>query len=248
VAEARVPGKPRRIAPGVWLVTGGVPLPVMNVYLIEDSGGGVTMFDAGVRSMVSSLRKACDELGGLNRIVLGHGHADHRGAAPGLGAPVYCHPDNVPDTEGDAGRSYIDRTGMPPPGRYALPLLMKHVWDGGPVRVSGTVTEGEDVAGFKVVDISGHAPGQIALLRESDGVALTSDCFYTLDPQTGIGGKPRLPPAMFNLDEQGTRDAVRKMAEIDPSVAWPGHAKPLRGNVRDQLLKVAATPLPRERA
>lgn len=80
-------GRTRKVAEGVWLVRGGLPLPTMNVYLIEDSGGGVTMFDAGVSSMVKSLRSACDDLGGLNRIVLGHAHVDHRGAAPGLDAP-----------------------------------------------------------------------------------------------------------------------------------------------------------------
>ncbi len=30
-------------------------------------------------------------LGGIKRVVLGHADPDHRGAAPALGAPVYCH-------------------------------------------------------------------------------------------------------------------------------------------------------------
>ena len=33
---------------GVWLLRGGVPR-TMNVYLLEDEGGGVTLFDAGIR-------------------------------------------------------------------------------------------------------------------------------------------------------------------------------------------------------
>ena len=41
--------------------------------------------------------------------------------------------------------------------------------------IDGTVEEGEDVSGFRVVHLPGHAPGQIALFRERDGVALTSD-------------------------------------------------------------------------
>ena len=28
-------------------------------------------------------------------------------------------------------------------------------WDGGPVQVEGTVSEGDDIAGFKVVDLPG---------------------------------------------------------------------------------------------
>ncbi len=37
-----------QIAEGVWLVQGGFPQKVMNVYLIEDEGQ-VTVFDAGIR-------------------------------------------------------------------------------------------------------------------------------------------------------------------------------------------------------
>lgn len=227
------------VAPGVWLVTGGLPVPTMNVYLIEDSaGGGVTMFDAGVKSMVKQLRAACDAKGGLNRIVLGHGHVDHRGAAPGLGAPVYCHADNVADTEGDGGLSYLDKKALPAYGRPLFPILLK-MWDDGPVKVTGTIAEGDDVSGFKAVEISGHAPGQIALFRESDGLALTTDCFYTLDPLTGIKGKPRIPHHAFNQDQDAARAAVAKMAELDPREAWAGHADPLKSDVKATLQKVA---------
>ena len=63
----------------------------MNVYLIEDDGG-VVVFDAGIEDMVVPIRSAAARLGGIKRVVLGHADADHRGAAPGLKAPVYCHP------------------------------------------------------------------------------------------------------------------------------------------------------------
>ncbi len=36
---ARLRGKPERVADGVWLVRGGFPAKMMNVYLIEDDGG-----------------------------------------------------------------------------------------------------------------------------------------------------------------------------------------------------------------
>ncbi|MDQ4148385.1 MAG: MBL fold metallo-hydrolase [Actinomycetota bacterium] len=228
----------REVADGVWLVAGGRPLPTMNVYLLEEQGGGVTMFDAGVSSMTRQLRIECKKKGGLNRILLGHGHADHRGAAPGLGAPVLCHADNVSDAEGDGGQAYMDLSKLPLYGRPAYRVLLR-AWDGGPVKVSGTVEEGEEVCGFKVVLLSGHAPGQIALFREKDGVALTSDCFYTIDPLTGIRGKPRIPHAAFNEDQEATRGSIRKLAELDPASAWPGHANPLTEDVKDELLRVA---------
>jgi hydroxyacylglutathione hydrolase len=222
-----------QIADGVWVVRGGFPQKVMNVYLIED-GGHVTMFDAGIRSMVRGIGSAAAELGGIKRIVLGHGHPDHRGAAPGLGAPVYCHPDNVADTQGDGGEHYFRFSEL---DWYARPVFprMLGIWDGGPVQVAGTVSEGDDVAGFKVVDLPGHAPGLIGLWRESDRLALSSDTFYTLNPQTGQKSAARIPHPAFNWDTDKARASIRKLAEMEPAAAWPGHADAVTGDVRGQL-------------
>src|SRR3954469_1236469 len=82
------------VAEGVWAVQGGFPSKVMNVYLIKD-GDGVVCFDAGIRAMTRQIGPVAAGLGGLTRIVLGHGHPDHRGAAPGLAAPVFSHPAEV---------------------------------------------------------------------------------------------------------------------------------------------------------
>jgi hydroxyacylglutathione hydrolase len=230
---------PERVAEGVWLVRGGFPLKTMNVYLIEDEGGGVTMFEAGIKAMVAGLSAAASSLGGLNRIVLGHAHGDHRGAAPGLGGPVLCHPADRIDAEGDGGMHYFDFSNVSAPARWTIPRLLP-VWDGGPVKISGTVEEGDDVSGFKVVHIPGHSPGQIALWRESDRVALTADCFYTVDPGTARHGPPRVPPHGFNLDTEQARASIRKIAALEPSVAWPGHADAVTGDVRAQLERAAA--------
>ena len=225
------------VADGVWRVRGGVPR-MMNVYLIEDEGGGVTMFDAGARSMTAAVASAGLGLGGINRVVLGHGHPDHRGTASGLGAPVLCHPDDRADAEGDGGRHYFHTARLRPYARPVYPYLLA-MWDGGPVPISGTVEEGDDVSGFRVVGIPGHAPGMIALFRERDGVALTSDCFYTLDIQTGRPSAPQLPHAAFNLDTEQARASLRKLAALQPSAAWPGHAEPVSGDVAAQLERAA---------
>jgi hydroxyacylglutathione hydrolase len=171
--------------------------------------------------------------------VLGHAHPDHRGAAPALQVPTFCHPADRDDAEGDGGMHYFDYAKVSLPGRWTLPRLLP-LWDGGPVEIAGTVEEGDDVSGFRVVHIPGHAPGMIALYRESDGVALTSDCFYTLDIGTARHGPPRLPSAGFNLDTEQARASIRKLAALEPSVAWPGHAEPVTGDVRAQLEQAAS--------
>ncbi len=230
---------PERIADGVWIVRGGFPLRTMNVYLIEDEGG-VTVFDAGISAMTGAVATAAARLGGVKRVVLGHADADHRGAAPGLGAPVYCHPAERAAAESPAPlRPYWDFEKLSPIGRFLFARLLP-AWDGGAVPVAGTIDEGDEIAGFKVVGLPGHAPGLIGLLRESDRLALVSDCFYTLDPQTGKKGGPRVPHPAFNDDTPQARSSIFKLAELEPSVAWAGHADPVTGDVRAQLERAAS--------
>ncbi len=233
---------PESIAAGVWLVRGGFPVKTMNVYLIED-GDGVTAFDAGIAAMSRGLRAAAARLGGIRRVVLGHADADHRGAAPALEAPVYCHPAERAAAESDASfRDYWDLAKLRP---YARPYYRKVLpsWDGGGVRVAGTLSEDDGVAGFRVVELPGHAPGLIGLFRESDRVALVSDLVYTLDIQSGRKGPPRVPHPAFDGDFEQARASIRKLAALNPSVAWAGHADPVTGDVAGELLRAASAPL-----
>jgi glyoxylase-like metal-dependent hydrolase (beta-lactamase superfamily II) len=234
-----VASPPEPIADGVWVLRGGFPARTMNVYLVRD-GDGVLVFDAGIETMANAVAIAGAQLGGITRVVLGHGHPDHRGIAPALAVPTFCHPAERADAEGDGGRSYFRLDQLAPHGRVALGLLLD-VWDGGPVEIAGTVQEGDDVAGFEVVHLPGHAPGLIGLWRRRDRLALVSDCFYTLDPQTGIRGKPRVPHRAFNHDTEQARASIRKLAALAPATAWAGHADPLSGDVRAQLEAAAAS-------
>jgi hydroxyacylglutathione hydrolase len=234
---------PEPIAPGVWIVRGGFPLKTMNVYLIEDEGG-VSVFDAGIAAMGASLAAAAARLGGARRVVLGHADADHRGAAAALGAPIYCHPAELPAAQSASPhRDYWDMRKLSWYGRALLGTLIP-VWDGGELEIAGTLSEGDEVAGFRVIELPGHAPGLIGLYRESDRLALVSDCFYTLDPQTGIKGPPRVPHPAFNADTTQARRSIARLAELEPSAAWAGHADPLAGDVVAQLEQAALAAAP----
>ena len=228
------------IARGVWVMRGGLPKRTMNVYLLADDGG-VTLFEAGIKDMAGPLGDVAERMGGLKRVVLAHSHADHRGAAPTLGAPVFCHLDEVADAEGDGGVHYFDLSKLASPVmRRAYPWLLKE-WDGGPVSVAGTVSEGDAVAGFEVKHFPGHAPGLIGLWREEDRLALVSDTIYTLDPDSPRApfGPPRVPHPAFTPAWTQAIESVRKLAALEPREVWSGHANPVTGDVRGQLERAA---------
>lgn len=223
-----------QIADGVWRLAGDFRHS-MNVYFLADDGG-VTQFDGGTRGMTEPARRAANELGGLKRVVLGHSHADHRGTAAGLGAPVLCHPDELADAEGDGGMRYFDLDEIPWwLSRRIYPTLLSR-WDGGPVKVADTVAEGDEVAGFRVIHFPGHAPGLIGLWRESDRLALVSDVIYMVDSirlrRLPDERAPAVPHRVWNLDHAAAKDSVRKLAALEPRTVWPGHADALEGEPR----------------
>ena len=77
-----------------------------NVYLIEDDGG-VTLFDAGARTMTRARRERRRE---ARRHPPGGARPRRTpttaASRPALGVPVLCHPDEVQDAEGSGGFRY----------------------------------------------------------------------------------------------------------------------------------------------
>jgi glyoxylase-like metal-dependent hydrolase (beta-lactamase superfamily II) len=223
----KVPGL-EPIAPRVWLLRGGM-LRNMNAYLIEDEGQ-VVVFDTGEKGMAKAIAAAGERLGGISRVVLGHGDTDHRGSAPKLSelAPVVCHPDAVEQAQGSGGRDYWHMERLPPAIRLLHRFAHRFVWDGGPVTISGTVSAGERIAGFEVIELAGHAPGQIGLWRAEDGVALVSDTVYVIT-MLGRPDRAHLPHEAYNQDSARARESIRRLAALRPRIVGVGHLGPMTG-------------------
>jgi len=228
------------IAPRVWLLRGGLT-KTMNVYFVQD-GDGVVVYDTGEKGMAKAIAAAGERLGGIKRIVLSHADTDHRGSAPALSslASIACHPDAVGEAEGSGGRSYWDLGKLPLGPRLLHRFTHRFIWDGGPVKISETVSEGDRVADFEVVELAGHAPGLIGLWRAADRVALVSDTVY-LTTMTGRPAPAHVPQEAYNLDTEQARASIRKLAALDPAVVAVGHLGPLTGPaVRAELERAAS--------
>ena len=229
------------VAEGVWLLRGDIKR-AMNIYFLRD-GDGVVQFDGGTQPMVGAAREAARRLGGLKRIVLGHVDSDHRGTAPHLGAPVFCHPGEHDALEAKGPyRDYWDMSKLIWRARIVYPALHRR-WDGGPAHAAGLVREGDDVAGFKVVEFPGHAPGMIGLWRESDRVVLCTDTVYFGDSETFESypeDEARVPHPAWNHNTERARESLRKLAALNPAVIGAGHEEPRRGPGLVPMLERAA--------
>lgn len=225
---------PEAVASGLWVVRGGLPRHGMNVFFVQEPDG-VACFDTGSREMADQLCRLAAPLGGVSRIVLSHAHPDHRGAARQIGAPVWCHPDEVRDVEGDGGRHYWARQTAGRARDRWRGRLMSALRDGGPVAVDGTVAPGDLVGDFRVIHLPGHAPGQIGLWRAADRTVLVGDCFHSPSP-----GLAELPKQTYNHDAGLTVASVEAVAALRPACAWPGHGPALQGDVAEALNRALA--------
>jgi hydroxyacylglutathione hydrolase len=237
--EKKVP-RLEPIAPRVWLLRGGL-MRTMNVYLLEDDDG-VVVFDSGEKGMAGAIAAAGARLGGIRAVVLGHGDTDHRGSAPELSkvAPVLCHPDAVEQAQGSGGRDYWHMERLPTAVRLLHRFTHRFIWDGGPVRIADTIREGDTIAGFEVVALAGHAPGQIGLWRAEDGLALVSDTVY-LTTMTGRPTAAHVPHEAYNLDTAQARESIRRLAALRPQIVGVGHLGPMTGpDVVGDLERAAA--------
>ena len=225
-----LPAGVEEVADGVFLMRGDLK-GGMNIFFVRGPEGELVQYDAGTRSMTKKNVRVARALGGLDQVVVSHAHADHRGTAPGLMTPVLCHPDEVGDLRSPASiTSYMDLSELDVRPIAWLYRVMLPWWDGGPVEPDGTLTEGDEVAGFEVIHFPGHAPGLIGLWRESDRVALVSDTVYLVDSarlKPLPEGEASVPHPAWAWDHRKAKESVRKLAELHPAKVLAGHGEPL---------------------
>lgn len=207
----------KQVAPNVWQLR-GFPPNAINVYLVDD-----ILVDAATRRAERRiLRQVIDRP--LSLLALTHVHPDHQGAARAVcearGIPLACHADGVDEME---GRKPI-ASGAPD---HPLNRVIKGLWEGPPHPVGRVLSEGDEVAGFRVIHAPGHAPSEVILFRDSDRVAICGDVVNTMNLLTM---RPQVvePPDAFSLDPELNRRSIRKLADLEPTLLCAGHGPPSR--------------------
>jgi hypothetical protein len=81
-------------------------------------------------------------------------------------------------------------------GAALIPKIYDRIWTGPPRKVDRVLTEGDEVAGFRVVHAPGHARGEVIFFRDSDRVAICGDVVRNLSYLTGRSGVLEPPDEM----------------------------------------------------
>jgi glyoxylase-like metal-dependent hydrolase (beta-lactamase superfamily II) len=198
------------------------PFDTINVYILRD-----TLVDAGVRRFATKILRAIEQRDIRTHLVT-HAHPDHQGAShmicQQLGIPLWCGALDAEVMEsGDLIRNY------PNPRAWAARINAR-LWGGPPHPVSRQVAEGDEVAGFVVLETPGHTPGHVSLWRERDGVLILGDVVFGMNPFTLTRGL-REPPSAFTPSPARNRESARRLAALDPAIVCFGHGPIAPGQV-----------------
>jgi hydroxyacylglutathione hydrolase len=211
----------KQLADDLYLLR-GFPPNAINVYL-----AGEVLIDAATKQARGRIMR---QLRGraVNAHALTHAHPDHQGSSHALceqlRIPLWCGHADVPAMETPGGISSSQAPGW-------LNRFQARYWTGPPHPVARALREGDEVAGFTVLEVPGHSPGHVAYWRESDRVLILGDVLNNMNLITGVPGL-REPPDVFTPDPPRNRESIRRLVALEPSLALFGHGPPLRDAAR----------------
>src|SRR5574342_133400 len=223
---------------GVFRIPVPVPFPQAggpaNVYVIEERGGGVMLFDAGLgtpeaeEALQAGFSRIGKRFSEVRRVVISHGHVDHSGAARsvlewhGGEVPYYAH--------------YFARLGVPAEvmqaaagGLSASLRLARRLESVRAVPVGEVLSLAH--LKLEVLHMPGHTPGVICLHDPVHRLFFSDDhLLEKVSPnpliELGPDGEERFKPLLAYLESVGRLHAL----EVD--LVLPGHAEPFGGHRR----------------
>ena len=208
----------KQVADGVWQLR-SFPPNAFNVYLAED-----VVIDASHKRAGKTIFKQFEG----HRVAahaLTHAHPDHNGVSKQI-----CERLDVPFWVGAKDADAAERPELILERQPDL-LINRINWKllTGPGHpVDRRLGEGDEVAGFKVLDVPGplaRARGLLARVRpDADPRRRAQRHEPPARPIPGL----HEPPRAFTPDPARNRESARRLAELEPRLALFGHGPPFR--------------------
>jgi glyoxylase-like metal-dependent hydrolase (beta-lactamase superfamily II) len=226
---------------------------MVNVVAIGNASRWI-LVDAGLAGYSTTIRAAAAHRFGEgsrpSAIVLTHGHFDHVGSLESLldtwDVPVFAHALEMPYLTG--------RSPYPPPdplvGRGSMALISR-LYPRGPIdlgtRVHTLPSDGSvpDAPEWRAIHTPGHTPGHVSLFRERDRTLVSADAVITTKQESMLAVMTQRcelhgPPAYYTQDWDRSRESVRRLSALAPSLLVPGHGQPWGGDEMRRRLSALA--------
>lgn len=252
VVESGDLGPLQQIVPDVLALN----IRIVNVLFVGQEQGDWVLVDAGLEGATERILEVAEERYGAGRppqaIVLTHGHFDHVGALEELvfhkwpDVPVYAHPLEMPYLTGQQDYPEPD----PSVGGGLVATLSFAFSNSGidlgdrvqPFPADGSVPA---MPGWRWIHTPGHTEGHVSLFRASDRVLIAGDAFITVKQESLLSVLMQAeelhgPPAYFTTDWQAAWESVKRLAALQPDVAYPGHGRPVSGEFLRKGLETLA--------
>jgi glyoxylase-like metal-dependent hydrolase (beta-lactamase superfamily II) len=206
-----------------------IRFPAGHAYLWHDRDG-LTLLDTGLPGsaplIADAIRQSGYQPADLRRLVLTHFHADHIGAAADIAdwgeVEVLAHHADAPFIRAGAAGPAPDLADWERPiyQQVTSQLPAEPVI---PPRIDREIEDGDELSfgdGAVAVAVPGHTPGSVALYLPRHQVLFTGDA-------VARGPDGKVICGVFNVNRTQAAASLRRLADLDATVACFGHGEPL---------------------
>ncbi|GGJ28013.1 MBL fold metallo-hydrolase [Deinococcus roseus] len=181
-----------------------------------------------LKNIEKALQRAGFSLDGLHSVLITHAHPDHYGALAELvnkkPVPVYAHSLEIPVLTGQQRPELPPRASLPLP-QQLLQLALTSMKLPPTVQEVLPIKEGDvlqDILpGLTVIDLPGHAPGQVGFWVPSSRTLIGGDVLMR------GSGRSKLPLRALTVDMRQAALSAQRVLDLDVEKLIVGHGRPI---------------------